>query len=243
VNGVVLVQAAPTVEESDYLLSLAEQTPWIFGVVGWLDFDADDIEAAVAKRATHPKFVGVRPMLQDIADPDWILDPRRGRALTALASHGLVFDALIRPVHMKRIEQIARRHPNLRIVIDHAAKPTIDNALDPKWLEGLKALAACPYVVCKISGLLTELAPGAHPESVVGCIRAVVQAFGSSRVLWGSDWPVLTEASTYHEWHALTGQALSCLTESERRAVMGGNAVQTYIGVGGDRFENLSPEA
>jgi L-fuconolactonase len=228
VNGVVLVQAAPTVAESDYLLSIAEQAPWIVGVVGWMDFDAGDIEEAVAKRAGHPKFVGVRPMLQDIADPDWIVDPRRGRALSALASHGLVFDALIRPVHMKRIERIARQYPELRIVIDHAAKPTVAETLDLTWLDGLSALAACPNVACKLSGLLTELAPGVHAESVLDYLRAVLQTFGPSRVIWGSDWPVLTEVSTYERWHALTRRALDSLSDMERRAVMGGNAAKVY---------------
>lgn len=228
VSGAVLVQAAPTEAESDYLLSIAEQTPWILGVVGWVDLDAEDVEAAIAQRATHPKFVGVRPMLQDMADADWILDPRRERALSALASHGLVFDALIKPVHVTRIQQVARRFPNLRIVIDHAAKPVIASAVDAAWLEGMQGLAACPNVVCKLSGLLTELTRGADPECVLGYARAVLQTFGPSRVLWGSDWPVLTEAATYDQWYALTLQALRSLSEVERVAVMGGNATRVY---------------
>ena len=195
VNGAVLVQAAPTEAESDYLLSIAERTPWVRGVVGWIDFDAPDVEQRIAKRARQAKFVGVRPMLQDIDDVDWILHPTRDRALSALASHGLVFDALIKPVHMSRIEQLARRYPDLSIVIDHAAKPTVGNEVSRSWRESLRALASHPNVVCKLSGLLTELAPGIEPAKVLECADVVLQLFGPSRVLWGSDWPVLTLAS------------------------------------------------
>lgn len=228
VSGAVLVQAAPTVAESDYLLSIAERTSWVRGVVGWVDFDAPDVEHQIARRAGQPKFVGVRPMLQDISDPDWILDPSRSRALTALASHGLVFDALIEPIHLTRIEKIARRHPQLAIVIDHAAKPTIGNTVDRFWREGLRALASCPNVVCKLSGLLNELTPGVESTKALECAEVVLQLFGPSRVIWGSDWPVLTLASSYQQWYALTRRALSSLSETERDAVMGDNAMRIY---------------
>jgi L-fuconolactonase len=228
VDGAVLVQAAPTEAESDYLLSIAERTPWVRGVVGWVDFDAPDVEQRIAKRARQSKFVGVRPMLQDIDDADWILHPGRDRALSALASHGLVFDALIKPVHMSRIEQIARRYPNLSIVIDHAAKPTLGNEVSPYWRESLRALASYPNVVCKLSGLLTELAPGTDLAKVRDCAEIVLQLFGPARVLWGSDWPVLTLVSSYDQWYVLTQRALSSLSEADRKAVTGGNAARIY---------------
>ena len=228
VRGAVLVQAAPTEVESDYLLAIAEWAPWVRGVVGWLDFDAPDIEQRIAKRARQPKFIGVRPMLQDIDDADWILHPGRDRALSALASHGLVFDALIKPVHMTRIEQIARRYPNLSIVIDHAAKPAIGNEVSRSWREALRALASYPNVACKLSGLLTELTPGVDSTKVLGCAEVVLQLFGPSRVIWGSDWPVLTLASSYEEWYALTQRALSSLSEADRNAVLGDNAARIY---------------
>jgi len=228
VDGAVLVQAAPTEAESDYLLSIAARTPWVRGVVGWVDFDASDVEHRIAQRAGQAKFVGVRPMLQDLDDADWILDPGRGRALGALASHGLVFDALIKPVHMTRIEQIARRHPDLAIVIDHAAKPAIGNEVSRPWRESMRALASYPNVACKLSGLLTELSPGADPTRVLDCIDVILQSFGASRAIWGSDWPVLTLASTYERWYALTQRALSSLSERDRSAVMGANAARIY---------------
>jgi len=228
VQGAVLVQAAPTEAESDYLLSIAEREPWVLGVVGWVDFDAPDIEQRIARRARQAKFVGVRPMLQDLQDADWILQPGRDRALSALARHGLVFDALIRPVHLSRIEQIARRYPNLAIVIDHAAKPSVGNEVSRSWRESLRALASYPNVVCKLSGLLTERAPGVDPTKVLDCAKVVLQLFGPSRVIWGSDWPVLTLASSYEEWYALTQRALSSLSVTDRNAVLGDNAARVY---------------
>lgn len=228
VKGAILVQAAPTEAETDYLLSVAGRTPWLHGVVGWVDFEAPDVEQRIAERAQQPKFVGVRPMLQDIDDVDWILRPSCGRALSALASHGLVFDALIKPIHMSRIEQIARQYPDLSIVIDHAAKPTIGNEVSRSWRESLRALASYPNVVCKLSGLLTELAPGVDPSRVLGCAEVILQLFGPSRVIWGSDWPVLTLASSYDQWYSLTQRALSPLSEADRNAVTGGNATRIY---------------
>ncbi len=228
VSGAVLVQAAPTPAESDYLLSIAQRTSWVRGVVGWVGFDAPDVEQQIAKRAAQAKFVGVRPMLQDIADADWILDPSRARALNALALHGLVFDALIKPVHLSRIEKLARRHPELAIVIDHAAKPTIGASVDRAWREGLRALASCENVTCKLSGLLTEVAPEVAPTKVLEYAETVLQLFGPSRIIWGSDWPVLTLASSYEQWYELTQRALSSLSEAECSAVMGGNAARIY---------------
>lgn len=228
VDGVVLVQAAPTAAETDYLLAIAEQTSWVFGVVGWMDFDAENVADAVAGRRQHRKLVGVRPMLQDLDDPAWILHPRRAPALTALASHGLVFDALIHPRHIDAIEQIADRHPGLNIVVDHAAKPTISGRPDVAWREGMRRLAARNNIVCKLSGLLTQLSPSTSTEHVSAHAEVVMDLFGPRRLLWGSDWPVLTQASTYSQWFALTQQMLNPLSAAERSAVLGGNAARIY---------------
>ena len=228
VDGVVLVQAAPTVAESDYLLSIAERASWILGVVGWLDFDDDRVEEAVAKRAAREKFVGVRPMLQDLSDADWILAPNRGRALRALESNGLTFDALIRPIHLSRMETVAQRFPALSLVIDHAAKAAIGESCDYSWLSGLRSLAANENVVCKLSGLLTELIPGTSEDKVIERSLQILDLFGCSRVLWGSDWPVLTEAAAYDRWMMLTHRILGSMSASERAAVMGENAARIY---------------
>jgi L-fuconolactonase len=199
----VLVQAAPTVAETLHLLALAEENLAILGVVGWVDFTAADAVSQIEQLAKHPKLKGLRPMLHDLPGPAWILQPAVQPALAAMAKLGLVFDALIRPVHLPHIFQIALRYPNLSIVIDHCAKPEIARGVDTAWqpwADGMAALAALPNVSCKLSGLLNEA--GTSPELNI-CkpwAEYVLQAFGSERIIWGSDWPVLELAGEYQTW-------------------------------------------
>jgi L-fuconolactonase len=228
VEGVVLIQAAPSVAETEYLLGVAASVPWILGVVGWIDFDAADAIDTLTDLARDPKLVGIRPMLQDIADPNWILNPCRSAVLDAMQRHRLVFDALVRPVHLNAIEQLAAAHPQLAIVIDHAAKPSIGSRPDASWASGMQRIALYPNVVCKLSGLLTELVPGTDTGSIDRFARLLLATFAPHRVIWGSDWPVLTTAGTYAEWLGLSERCLSQLEPHDLDAVMGGNAIRTY---------------
>jgi L-fuconolactonase len=228
IAGAVLIQAAATSAETDYLLAIAESVPWVLGVVGWVDLDAEDVEDQVARRAKHPKFVGVRPMLQDIEDPLWILDPRRSRALKAMERHRLVFDALIRPVHLDAISQVASDHPDLAIVIDHAAKPTIGWQLDQSWQSAMRRASRLSNVKCKISGLMTELAPGTDTTMIGPHVETLLELFAHGRLIWGSDWPVLTTAATYAEWFRVSQLCLARLDQAALEGVMGGNAIRTY---------------
>src|SRR3954468_19936700 len=123
VDATILVQAAPTSAETDYMLGIAHKTPFVLGVVGWVDMLAPDASDALRRRAADPLFLGVRPMLQDIPDPDWILQPGLTPALNTIAAEGVVFDALILPHQLTAITELARRHPQLSVVLDHAAKP------------------------------------------------------------------------------------------------------------------------
>jgi L-fuconolactonase len=200
----------------------------VLGVVGWTDLDAADADEVIARRAQHPKFVGVRPMLQDIADPRWILDPRRSRALDAIQSSELAFDALIRPGHLDVIAQLASRYPRLNIVIDHAAKPAIGSHRDLSWQSGMRRLSTFDNVFCKLSGLMTERTPGTDAALVEEHVLALLAMFRSSRVIWGSDWPVLTTAASYQEWLALCQRCLANFDSTAQRGIMGGNAAQTY---------------
>ncbi len=198
----VMVQAAPTEAETAFLLQQAADAPDVLAVVGWVDLLASDAPDRIAALATQPKLKGLRPMLQDIADPDWILQPALEPALRALEASGLAFDALVRSVHLPRITELARRYPRLRIVVDHGAKPDIAQGEWEGWHDGLQQLACAPQVFCKLSGLWTEAAPGADVAVLAPYRDAVLQAFGSERTLWGSDWPVLELAGEYVAWHA-----------------------------------------
>jgi L-fuconolactonase len=231
VMGGVLVQAAPTGQETRFLLQQAKDNPAVLGVVGWIDMLAPDAVAQVAQCAEQPRLKGLRPMLQDLSDPDWILQPAIQPVLAAMARHGLVFDALIQPVHLPRILALTQAHPDLTVVVDHGAKPVIDAAAMNVWAEPMAQLARQTHpdkVVCKLSGLWTE-APAGQPVAVVRpWCEALLQMWGPRRLLWGSDWPVLELAGSYAAWRASSLDVLARLSPEEQSAVLGDNARRIY---------------
>ena len=229
VDATILVQAAPTVAETDYMLGIARKTPFVLGVVGWVDLLAPDAGDELRRRAADLLFLGVRPMLQDIADPNWILQPALTPALNTIAAEGLVFDALILSHQLGVVTELAQRHPQLSIVLDHAAKPKLGegDALDA-WARGIEALAAQPNVTCKVSGLLTELGAHGTRDDIVRAVGLLFDHFGPGRLIWGSDWPVLTLAGNYQDWFDLTREAVAAREPSAVRAAMGDNAVRIY---------------
>jgi L-fuconolactonase len=229
IDATILVQAAATVAETDYMLEIARDAKFILGVVGWIDLAAPDAADEVRRRAADPLFLGVRPMLQDIEQSDWILQPAFTSALNAIAAEGLVFDALILPHQIPVITELAMRHPQLSIVLDHAAKPKLGHAdAMAAWAQDVKALAACPNVTCKVSGLLTELPPGGNRDDVFRVMGVLFDLFGPQRLIWGSDWPVLTLAGDYQSWFDLAREAIAAKEPSAVRAVMGENALRIY---------------
>jgi L-fuconolactonase len=160
VDRTIAVQAAPTEAETAHLLALAKAENSIAGVVGWTDFDSLDATRRIATVARNPLLVGLRPMIHDIQDPDWMLSPAVGKVLAAMQRKGLVFDALVRPPHLSRLLVLADRHPDLVIVIDHCAKPLIRDGLIEPWASDMAALALRANVHIKLSGLATEAAAG-----------------------------------------------------------------------------------
>jgi L-fuconolactonase len=224
----ILVQAAPTVAETRFLLGIARDTPSVAGVVGWVDFANPDAAAMIAELAQDRLLVGLRPMVQDIADNDWLLDPALDAAFAAVAAHGLAFDALVLPRHLPRLLVRAKQHPHLRFVIDHAAKPAIAaRTLDP-WRADLAALAALPNVACKLSGLATEALTGWSVADLAPYAAHVLDIFGPSRVLWGSDWPVLERNGSYASWFA-AAQSLA----GQHPEIFGANAARLYLSTRG----------
>jgi L-fuconolactonase len=231
ITGGILVQAAPTVAETLHLLALAKGNSAVLGVVGWVDFTAADAVSQVEHLAKHSKLKGLRPMLHDLPDPAWVLQPTVQPALAAMEKLGLVFDALVRPVHLPYIIKIAKRFPTLSIVIDHCAKPEIVRGVDAAWqpwADGMAALAELPNVNCKLSGLLTEAGKSPNPSISTPWVEYVLKMFGSSRMMWGSDWPVLELASDYQIWF----EACSLLTEKystlQRENIFFNNAIRIY---------------
>lgn len=234
----ILVQAAPTAAETRYLLDLARQDKTSAGVVGWVDLSAPDSPAEIEALSADPLFKGVRPMLQDLADPDWIVSAPHPDALEALTGPGLRFDALVTPLQLDALCSFAERNSNLPIIIDHAAKPAFKApADDPRhrmWKDGMTRLAGLSNVSCKLSGLLTEL-PGeavSTPENASAALRRhvglLLEWFGPTRLAWGSDWPVLTLAASYAFWRQTTDLLLDGLSSNEKDAIMHGTAERFY---------------
>jgi L-fucono-1,5-lactonase len=226
----VLVQAAATEAETRYLLGLAAEYPFIRGVVGWVDFERQDAPERIAAMvaAGHGLLKGVRPMLQDAADPNWVQRPQLDPAFEALVEHGLVLDALVRPQHLTALHKRLDRDPALRVVIDHAAKPNVAGCEFSGWAGDVARLAHDTTALCKLSGLLTEAGPGASVEKIEPYVAHVFACFGPTRVLWGSDWPVLTAVCDYGRWLALARDLVGRHAPGHEAAVFGANAVNFY---------------
>ena len=229
IAATVLVQAAPTVAETRFLLDVARNSGGLVrGVVGWVDFTARDVVETLHDLARDPLLKSVRPMLQDLADPQWILRPDVQPALAALPALGLRFDALVKPPQLPALLGMLDRHPDLAVVVDHGAKPPIAaRGLDP-WRSLVRDVAAHPHVHCKLSGLVTEAAPGWSPDDLQPYVDHLLDCFGARRMMWGSDWPVVELGGGYRRWRAATGQLLAHLSASERDAVLGDAARRFY---------------
>ena len=210
VTGSVVVQARQSLDETRELLAVAEDTPFVLGVVGWVDLTRD-VPAQLAEFAGRP-LVGVRHLVHDEEDAAWLLRPDVQAGLGALEEAALVYDLLVRTRELPAAIEAVRRHPDVRFVLDHVAKAPRDAAEHARWESLVAALAELPNVTCKLSGLFTEADPAATVE------RAI-RWFGPDRCMWGSDWPVTLLAGGYGDGLALVG-------EDER--IRSGTAIATY---------------
>jgi L-fuconolactonase len=229
IERTILVQAAPTEAETAYLLDIAAKTPFAAGVVGWTDFDAPDVAERIAALAADPLLVGLRPMVQDTADDNWLARPALAPAFNAMIIHGLVFDALLKPRHIAPMLTVLERHPDLACVIDHGAKPDLVTGDLAAWRDGMSALAAHPRLTCKLSGLVTEAGPDWTLETLLPVVEHLLATFGPERLIFGSDWPVVTLHASYAQWIEAAEALLANLTEKQRAAVFGGNARKLYL--------------
>ena len=227
VIATVLVQSQPNDADSDWLLA-AGCDPLVAAIVGWVDLPRPDAPARIATLASHPKFVGLRPMLQGIADTEWLMHRDLDPAIEAMLAHGLSFDALVEPRHLPMLRRFAARWPELPIVIDHGAKPpAATGVLDP-WRDDIAALAALPGVHCKLSGLRTEQAPGQDADALQPYVDHLVASF-DDRLMWGSDWPVLLHAGdSYGDWLAASRQLLARHEPALIASIFSGAAARFY---------------
>ena len=228
IDGTILVQAAPTVAETEFMLDLAREEPFIRGVVGWVDFEDPSAPDEIARLARQSALVGLRPMIQDIDQDNWMLGERLVPAFDALIVADLTFDALTLPRHLPALRELLARHPNMRTVIDHGSKPMIRNGILDGWDKDMAALATETSAFCKLSGLVTEARADWTVDDLRPYVDHLLDTFGPDRLVWGSDWPVCTLASSYGRWTEVTGELLSGLAEDERSAILGGNAARAY---------------
>ena len=237
IQGTILVQAAPTEAETMFLLDIAAKAQVVRGVVGWTDFDAADGGARIDALAARKLLVGLRPMVQDIPDNDWLLRPALAPLLAAMARNSLVFDALVLPRHLPRLLRLVDDHPDVQFVLDHCAKPRLATGEIADWHGDIALLAERPNIVCKLSGLATEAAVGWQIADLRKAVDHVVACFGAHRLLWGSDWPVVNLAGGYEKWVAAAEALLADLPADEKAAIFGGNAARIYLSSRGRNVE------
>ena len=236
IEGTILVQAAPTEAETLFLLDIAQYADVVRGVVGWTDFDAADGVARIDELSSRHLLVGLRPMVQDISDDDWLLRPGLAPLLTAMAGHDLVFDALVLPRHLPRLLRVVDRHPNLQFVLDHFGKPPLATGDTAGWKRDIALLAERANIVCKLSGLATEAARDWRVADLRQAVDHVRACFGPQRMLWGSDWPVVNLAGGYAKWFAAAEALLTDLSADEKAGVFGENAARIYLSKRGRRM-------
>lgn len=230
IGGTVLVQVAARTDETMNLLGIAERTDFVRAVVGWVDLEDRGALADLERFKAHPKFRGIRPMIQAIADVDWMLRPALEPALRAVQRLGLTFDALVKPPHLDALIAFADRYPNLPIVADHGAKPEISlgRVGFEQWAPRIGALAQRPNVCCKLSGLLTEARDRTSLSDLAPFIGHLLDVFGPKRLMWGSDWPVVELAAPYGTWLDMARSHLNGLSPDEQESIFGGTARSFY---------------
>jgi L-fuconolactonase len=229
IDGTVTLQVRQTVEETRWLLELAGRHPFIIGVIGWVDLCSPDLRDQLERFAADPKLCGVRHKLENEPDDEFMLRDDFCRGIGALAELDLPFDWLIRPAHLTAAFELAARFPEQRFVVNHIAKPLIKSGQLAPWDDHIRRLAALPNVSCKISGMVTEAdwdkwqAADFRPF-----LDVVLEAFGSKRLMIGSDWPECTMAGTYEAVMQLAADYVGQLSETEQADIWGNNAVGVY---------------
>ena len=228
-DGSIAVQARQTLQESRWLLQLAQTHPGIAGVVGWVDLQSDAAASQLAELTRHPKFVGVRHVVQDEPDDNFLLNPRFVAGMGVLRDFQLAYDLLVYPRQLPAAIKLVERFPEQIFVLDHIAKPRIREGILVPWQEQISELAHAPNIWCKVSGLVTEADwSGWRPEDFKLYLDVVFDAFGLDRVMFGSDWPVCLLAGSYAQVYSLVDQFAAQFSPAARDQLFGLNAALVY---------------
>jgi L-fuconolactonase len=229
ISGAIAVQARQTLEETRWLLELAGQNDFMKGVVGWVPLADPNVGAIIEQFAANPKLRGIRHVLQDEPDENHILREDFNRGIRQFVRHNLTYDILIFERHLPQTIRFVDQYPNQKFVVDHLAKPRVKfKALSP-WRENIQELAKRENVYCKVSGLATEADHHSWTEEQLQpYIDTVLSAFGSKRVMFGSDWPVCLLALSYQRWVKIVEKAAMSLSESEQQQLWSESAIEAY---------------
>jgi L-fuconolactonase len=228
-DAVIAVQARQTLEETRWLLELADAHPFVAGVVGWVDLQAADARAQLERFAGNKKLVGIRHIVQGEADDRFLLKPEFGRGVALLEEFDLAYDILIHTRHLPVAVDFVRKFPKQRFILDHLAKPEIKAGKIKDWERDLRALAAQPHVFCKVSGLVTEADwKGWKPSQLERYMDVAFEAFGADRIVLGSDWPVCLVAGEYGRVMDVFKDYVDELSPAEQEKVLGGNAARLW---------------
>jgi L-fuconolactonase len=229
ISGSIVVQAAKTVAETRWLLDQARASNGLIkGVVGWIDMAAGDAPDLLRDLANEPLLRSIRPMLQEIADVEWILQPKIVPALHAVKELDLSFDLLVRPAYLKAALTFLTRNPDLRAIVDHGGKPDIANGMWQPWAQDMGHIARETPAYCKLSGLVTEARPNWKPGDLRRYAEHLIECFGADRLVWGSDWPVMLLNADYDGWLAAARQFIASQTSADQMAIMSDNAIRFY---------------
>jgi L-fuconolactonase len=229
IDGCVAVQADQSEEETHFLLELATENDFIKGVVGWIDLRAENLEARLEYFSQYKKLKGFRHIVQAEPEDDFMLQEDFCNGISKLAKYNFTYDLLIFPKHLRYATVLAKRFPQQAFVIDHLAKPNFKEADFVEWEKGIREIAACPNVMCKVSGLVTGADWNNWATSdFTYCLDVVTEVFGVSRLLFGSDWPVSLLAASYGESCDIVEHYFSKFPKIEQDKLWGGNAIEFY---------------
>jgi L-fuconolactonase len=229
VDGTITVQARQMLEETEWLLTLADEYDFIRGVVGWVDLRSSKVREQLEKYGTHSKLVGVRHVVHDEPDDNFMLLPEFRRGIAALREFDLTYDLLLFPRHLPVASKLVEQFPDQPFVLDHIAKPEIRDRRISPWREDVQALAQFDNVYCKLSGMVTEAAwKSWRPDDFRCYLDIVIEAFGTDRVMIGSDWPVCTLAGNYAAVMGIVMDYAEQYPANVRDAILGGNCVRFY---------------
>jgi L-fuconolactonase len=229
VRGTVVVQARQTIEETRRLLRWADEFPFIKGVVGWVDLCSEKLQKQLDELGNSPGMVGVRHVIHDEPDDDFMLRPEFLKGIGQLIEYDLCYDLLLFPKHLKRASELAGRFPNQKFVLDHIGKPFIKDGIMSPWREDLHRLASLPNVWCKVSGMVTEAdTENWKYEDFIPYLEVVLELFGAERIMLGSDWPVCRLAGEYAEIMNIPIRFLEKLSPAEKHKIYHKNAAEFY---------------